>query len=485
MYAQGTFTEQDVELAAVRFVCELFSRNRHLSEGPVVDDAAPEALAAIEREGIPARGRALDDVVAEMQRDIIGYGYNADHARFLGFVPGPTTAVSWLGDVMAAGYNRHAGSFANYPVGCVAEHELLRWLCEKVGWTGSEAGDGGARPGGLFVSGGSMANLTALCTARMEKLAEEDWCRGVAYISEQTHSSVAKGLRIIGVGDARIRVIPCHEDQRMDVEALEEAICSDEAAGLKPFVVVGTAGCTNTGAVDPLRAIAGIARDHGLWMHVDGAFGASVLLTRYRDMLDGVEMADSLSWDAHKWLFQTYSCGMVLVRDEGALVRSFSTHPEYLKDLEDGAALTNPWDMGPELTRPARGLKLWFTLQVMGAEGLSAAVEHGFDLARWAEDECRKNPRIEIVSPACMAMLNFRYAPEGLAEEQLDALNQRISRRIIESGYAGVFTTELAGKKVLRICAIHPEAKEADMRGTIRRLNELCDEELAAMGVAA
>lgn len=177
-----------------------------------------------------------------------------------------------------------------------------------------------------------------------------------------------------------------------------------------------TAGSTNTGAVDPLRDIAAIAREHDLWMHVDGAIGASVLLTKYRGLLDGVELADSLSWDAHKWLFQTYSCGLVLVRDERKLLASFSTHPEYLKDLEEGAWVTNPWDMGPELTRPARGLKLWFSLQVMGSDALSAAVEHGFDLVHWAQDEMLKNPMVEIVAPAQMAMVNFRYNPQGLSE---------------------------------------------------------------------
>lgn len=137
-----------------------------------------------------------------------------------------------------------------------------------------------------------------------------------------------------------------------------------------------------------------------------------MLLTRYRSMLDGVELADSLSWDAHKWLFQTFSCGVVLVRDRRHLLGTYSAHPEYLRDLEGGDAV-NPWDLGSELKRPARGLKLWFTLQVMGPDGLASAVEHGFTLARWAEDECRRNPDITIVSPAQMAMVNFRYAPAG------------------------------------------------------------------------
>ncbi|MBM6683237.1 aminotransferase class V-fold PLP-dependent enzyme [Collinsella intestinalis] len=305
----------------------------------------------------------------------------------------------------------------------------------------------------------------------------------VAYVSEQTHSSAAKGLHMIGVPADHIRVIGVDGGFRMRTDELERVIAADEAAGLSPFLVIATAGTTNTGSVDPLRTIAGICRAHNLWMHVDGAFGASVLLTRFRDMLDGVELADSLSWDAHKWLFQTYSCGMVLVRDARTLLASFSTHPEYLADLEQGAsegeALANPWDLSPELTRPARGLKLWFTLQVMGSEGMAAAVEHGFDLARWAEDELRHTSDAQIVTPAQMAMVNFRFAPEGLSEEELDALNLRVSQRMLESGYAGVFTTELGGKKVLRICAIHPRTSEEEMREVIRRLAAYATEEAA------
>ncbi|MBM6755699.1 aminotransferase class I/II-fold pyridoxal phosphate-dependent enzyme [Collinsella tanakaei] len=471
MYAKGMATEPDVELAAVRFVCELFARNRHLSEGPVAVEAPESTLEAIRAQGIPEHGRALDDVVAEMEHEVIGYGYNADHARFLGFVPGPTSAISWLGDIIAAGYNRHAGSFANYPAGLAAEDVLLAWCADQAGFPADTAG-------GLFVSGGSTANLTALAAARDAMLPEDAWDRGVAYVSEQTHSSVAKGLHIIGIPREHVHAVSCDDAWRMDIAALEDAIEADRAAGLIPFAVVGTAGSTNTGSVDPLREIARVCAENHLWMHVDGAFGASALITRYRDMLDGVELADSLSWDAHKWLFQTYSCGMVLVRDRANLLNTYSTHPEYLKDLQDRTDLVNPWDLGPELTRPARGLKLWFTLQAMGSAGLAEAVEHGFTLARWVEDECRKNPDIEIVSPAQMAMVNFRYAPAGLAEDELDELNLDISRRMLESGYAGVFTTELAGKKVLRVCAIHPEAKEEDMRGTVQHLNALYAEAL-------
>ena len=209
---------------------------------------------------------------------------------------------------------------------------------------------------------------------------------------------------------------------------------------------------------------------------VDGAFGASVLLTGYRGMLDGVELADSLSWDAHKWLFQTYSCGMVLVRDRRHLVSTYAAHPEYLADLLEGDEAANPWDLGPELTRPARGLKLWFTLQVMGSDGLAEAVEHGFDLARWAEDEVRRTPGAQVVSPAQMAMVNFRFVADGLTPRETDELNAEVSRRMVRSGYAGVFTTELSGARCLRIFAIHPQAGEEDVRSTVRRLAQIRDE---------
>ena len=462
MYTRETQMEQEVERAAVRFVCDLFERNRTLSDGPVINEPEPTHLEELAARGIPAVGRPLEEVVREMERDVIGYGYNADHARFMGFVPGPTSAISWLGDMISAGYNRHAGSVANYPAGHAVEEGLIRWLCDRAGFP--------AGASGTFVSGGSMANFTACVAARDTVLDERDWPRAVAYVSTQTHSSVAKGLRMMGVTDARIRTIDVDKGFRMKTDALAAAIAADRRAGLAPFMVIATAGTTNTGSVDPLPQVADICRREGLWMHVDGAFGASVLLTRYRDMLKGIERADSLSWDAHKWLFQTYSCSMLLVCDERTLLKSFSAHPEYLADLEGDESLVNPWDLGPELTRPARGLKLWFTLQVMGADGMADCIEHGFDLARWAEEELRATPEVEIVSPAQMAMVNFRFVPAGTSEEERDEICARAAARMRASGYAGVFTTELSGKKVLRLCAIHPRTHEGEMREVVRRL---------------
>ena len=317
-----------------------------------------------------------------------------------------------------------------------------------------------------------MANITALTAARDCKLNDENLHLGVAYVSDQTHSSVAKGLRIIGIPNSRIRSVATNSAFQMDTDMLKEMIAKDKENGLIPFVVIGTAGTTNTGSIDPLEEIADICVNNNMWFHIDGAYGASVLLSpKYKHLLKGTELADSISWDAHKWLFQTYGCAMVLVKDIKHLFHSFHVNPEYLKDVEGDMEHINTWDIGMELTRPARGLKLWLTLQVLGTRLIGSAIEHGFQLAEWAEEALNELDNWEVISKAQLAMLNFRYAADDLTDEQMDLLNEKVSEKILESGYAAVFTTILNGKKVLRICALHPETTRDDMRTTIHLLD--------------
>ena len=257
----------------------------------------------------------------------------------------------------------------------------------------------------------------------------------------------------------------------MDISHLEQEIIKDTKAGKKPFVVVATAGTTNTGSIDSLNEIADLCEKYNMWMHVDGAYGGSVLVSpKYKHLLDGISRADSITWDAHKWLFQTYGCSMVLMKNGRYLINCFSTHPEYLKDAVIENDQTNYWDWGPELTRPARSLKLWFTIQTLGTEKLSQMVEHGIQLAEWAENEIKKYQEWEIITPAQLAIVNFRYSSTDLDEHLLDMINARISQKMIDDGFACVLTTKLKGKTVLRICAIHPDATEDDMRNTVRLL---------------
>ena len=449
---------------AAAFIRRQMEYQKQLPKRPVAAPAPEETLERLRRRGIPRTGRAVEDVVRELCEDVLPYGNHNDHPRFFGFIPGPASPLSWLGDVMTAAYNRHAGSVANQPAVWCVEQELIRWLNDRAGFP--------AEAGGLFVSGGSMANLTAMTIARDSLLPEEDWSRGVAYVSGQTHSSVEKGLRIIGIGSRRVRCIPTDDRFRMDVGALRAAVEEDVRRGLKPFLVVATAVTTNTGSVDPLAAIRRLCDEQNLWMHVDGAFGASALLSgKHRKELAGIEQADSLSWDAHKWLFQTLGCGMVLVRDQKRMLESFSVHPEYLRDLERGGMLVNPWDLGVELTRPARCVKLWLTLQVMGSNRIGGCIEHGIESAEWVEWRLRAEREIEIVCPAQLAIINFRYAPAELSEVQRNALNHAIAEKMLEDGYAGVFTTELNGKTVLRMCTLHPDVTKAELGETLMRLD--------------
>ena len=472
--SENVLNSAQLEAEIKHFVHDFCLDKHDIHTQQVIWEAPEGQMDKVKAWDIPKDGRNAKEVVEKMMLDVYQYRGDSNHPRFFGFVPGPASSISWLGDIMTSAYNIHAGGSKLAPMVNCIEQKLLRWLCDQVGF--------GAQAGGVFVSGGSMANITALTAARDNKLDDETLHLGVAYISDQTHSSVAKGLRIIGIPNKRIRKIPTNPDFTIRTDLLEEQIQKDSKDGLIPFVIIGTAGTTNTGSIDPLKELSDIAKRYQMWFHIDGAYGASILLSpKYKHLLEGAELADSISWDAHKWLYQTYGCAMVLVNDVQHLFHSFHVNPEYLKDIEGDLEHINTWDIGMELTRPARGLKLWLTLQILGIDLIGSAIEHGFQLADWAEEAVRELPDWEIVSPSQLAMVNFRFAPKGLSKEQTDTLNEQISKKILDNGYAAVFTTVLHGQTVLRICALHPEAEKEDMYETIRLLDTFGKELLSEM----
>ena len=469
--SENVLTSAQLESEIQKFVHDFCTEKHNIHNEKVIFEA-PEGQADVIRNiGISKDGRDASEVIKEMMDEVYQYRGDPNHPRFFGFVPGPASNISWLGDIMTSAYNIHAGGSRLAPMVNCIEQELIKWLCSKAGFS--------SRAGGVFVSGGSMANITALIAARDDKLTEETLHKGVAYISDQTHSSVPKGLRIIGVSNNRIRVIPTHDNFTMNMDLLEEAIKKDKEAGMIPFVVVGTAGTTNTGSIDPFYAISDICKKYNMWFHVDGAYGASILLSeKYSKLLDGIQLADSISWDAHKWLYQTYGCAMVLAKDIKTLYNSFHVSAEYLKDVEveGDRDNINSWDIGMELTRPARGLKLWLTLQILGTDLISSAIEHGFELAEYAQEAVLELENWEIVSPSQLAMVNIRYAPKGLSKEKTDQLNEMISAKLLETGYAAVFTTILHDKTVLRMCSLHPEAEKEDMVKTIKLMDQIAQD---------
>ena len=448
---------------AVDLIVERLSAQR---DEPVASTATRAEMQARLGGPPPAAGigweAALERVNTEVFRPM---SHNA-HPRFFAYVPGPGNFVGAMADMMTSAINPFAGAWTMGPG--VAQTELVTadWLRALCGLPEGAAG--------LFVSGGSMANLTALAAAR-HRLLGEDFSRAVIYCSDQTHSSIQRGARVLGFRADQLRKLPADDGFRLRMDALAAAVAEDRAAGRTPFCVVANAGTTNTGAVDPLEPIAEACRVHGMWMHVDGAYGAAAALTdEGRAALRGMGEADSVSIDAHKWLFQPFECGCVLVRHGEALKDTFRLVPEYLRDSDLATEEVNFRDWGVQLTRGFRAFKLWMTVQVFGMDALRDAVAWGMRLAEAAEDELRARAGVwRVETPAQLGIVTFRYlggAGDGAAS---DDLQRRITAGLAASGYAMLSTTELRGRTVLRLCTINPRTTEDEVRETVRRMERI------------
>lgn len=420
---------------------------------------------------IPKGGRPVEEAIRDLQQ-VFAHCCRVDDPRFLSFIPSAASfPLSWLGDLLASAYNAYTGNWKVSMGVTATEVSLVAWLVAQVGLPPTSAG-------GVFVSGGSMANLTGLSLARDQILPEDQRHRGVAYMSQQTHFSVPKALRLLGISDRQMRTIPCGPDYRLDIKALQQAILEDSANGLIPFAVIGNCGTTNTGAIDPLHEIADVAHDHKMWFHVDGSYGASVALSKLnRSQISGLERADSIAWDAHKWLFQTFGCGIVLVRNKEHLLSSFGAEGEYMREVTYDDGIPNTWNYSIELTRPARHMRLWFSLQVVGSDMFGQLIDHGIALAETAESEFRKLPCWEIVSVATMGIVNFRYSLQGRATtKEEDEFNTAISAEMIARNKAVMMTTQLAGRACLRMCSINPLMSIEDMRQLVRQTDLVAQE---------
>jgi aromatic-L-amino-acid/L-tryptophan decarboxylase len=421
----------------------------------------PAGLRPLLREAPPMEPAPAEEIFGRLERDVLPYVMNICHPRFFAFVPGPSNFVSVMADALAAGFNVFNGSWLGGSGPAALELAVIDWF---RGWCGFPE-----EAGGLFVSGGSMANLTALATARHARL-DDRTAGAVLYYSDQTHSSVDRALRVIGFLPEQIRRIESDASFRLPMEALKRAVEQDRAAGLRPFAVIGNAGTTNTGAIDPLREIAGFCRAHNLWMHVDGAYGAAaVICERGRGLLDGIALADSLSFDPHKWLFQPIECGCVLLRDAALLKSTYRIMPEYLADVHRNVTEVNPCDYGIQLTRGFRALKVWMSMQFFGLDAFRAAVERGFALAELAERKLRTMPCWEVVTTAQMGIVTFARRHAG------DEFYARMHDAMLLDGYALATSTVLNGKTVLRLCTINPRTTEDDLERTIDWLDALAE----------
>lgn len=411
-------------------------------------EALVEALAAPPAEG-PAEGGF--DALLDVFRDAAAVAIETAGPSYMAFVGGGGLYSSALAEFVARGVNRFTGLAAFAPALVAMEESTIRWLARTFGLP--------AGSGGLLTTGGSLATLVAVVAARTDRLDgpaddhADDLARGTVYVTAHTHQSLAKAARIAGVRHDRVRVVPTTPDLRMDPAAAAEVIAADRAAGLRPFLLVGTAGTTNTGTVDPLHELADLARDHDLWFHVDGAYGGFFHLTeRGRARLAGIERADSLVLDPHKGLFLPHGTGVVLVRSAAILRRAFSSGGDYLQDVADAAALPDYADMGPELTRDFRGLRLWLPLHLHGVAAFREMLDEKLDLAAMADADLRTDPRLELPWPPDLSIVGFRLAAaEGDGDDHRDL---DLLARVNASRRVHLSSTRVGGRHLLRLCII-------------------------------
>lgn len=391
------------------------------------------------------------------------------HPKFYSYCPSPSNFISTMADTLATGFNIFSGAWITSPGATDLEIICINWLLKIFGLPIK----GG---GGFFTSGGSMANMTGIVTARNVKCGENT-SNAVLYMSEQAHSSNGKAAKIVGLREGQIRIIPTTPDFMMDIPALAAAIALDKQNGLFPFCIVATAGTTNTGSVDDLEAIATICDQEHLWMHVDGAYGGAAILSHQAKKLKGIERANSIAVDPHKWFFQPYEIGCVLIRKHQWLSSTFSVDPEYLRDMKGDAGEVNFSNQGIQLTRRFRALKFYMSLKTFGLASFRAAINSGIELAEKVEVELRKNPNWEIISCAELAVINYRYRPvdRSLTGDELDELNQYMSKQLIVSREAMLATTRLNKQTVLRMCLINPRTTIEDVKDSIRRLEKYAE----------
>jgi aromatic-L-amino-acid/L-tryptophan decarboxylase len=397
--------------------------------------------------GAPPRGsRAWPELLKQTEDDVLGPMSRLAHPGYFAFIPASSTFPGALGDLIASSLDIDASLWMSAAGPSQLELTVLEWFRDWISFPPEAAG--------ILVSGGSAANITALACAR-EALLGPMSDRVVAYAADQTHSSVARAARLLGFRPDQMRVLPTDAQYRLRLDALTGAVDADVAAGRQPLLVAANAGATNTGAVDPLAELAAFCRERGIWLHVDAAYGGFATLTqRGREKLAGIELADSVTLDPHKWLYQPIECGCLLVREGHLLKQAFTINPDYLADGKSEEV--NFSDLGLQLTRTARALKIWLSFNYFGTDAFRDAIDRAIDLALLAEQIVRDAPLLELLSPASLGIICFRRRFDGVhGDEELARLNAALVAAFEATGRGLVSSTRLHGTYAIRLCVMN------------------------------
>ncbi len=442
---------------AHRMLDDILDYQMRIRERPVWQPI-PEEIRRSFRQPLPDAPDDLADVHDQFMREILPYAIGNAHPGFMGWVHGGGTPVGMLAEMLSAGLNANLGGREQIPV--EVERQVTRWMQELLGFPEGA--------GGLFVTGTSLANLIAILVARSVALGTAVRRHGLvggpsltAYASSGAHSCIAKAMDMCGIGSDALRIVPVNARFEIDVAALAEAIAADRQAGLTPFLIAGTAGSVDVGAIDPLADLADLAQKEQLWFHVDGAFGALAMLApQIAPRLKGIERADSIAFDFHKWLQVPYDAGFILVRDGQLQKNAFVIDAEYLRRESRGMAGGSPWpcDLGPDLSRGFRALKTWFTFKVYGAERLGSMIEHCCELARYLGERVEATPQLELLAPISLNIVCFRYR-----NDDADRFNAALAVALQEFGIAAPSTTRINGQLALRAAIVNHRTTRRDI----------------------
>ena len=428
---------------------------RVLSKLPTFPSVTGAETQALFSGSVPERGMqmaALEDLKTVID------GIRPGSPRFFGYVHGSGEPVAAAADLLASTLNQNVTSWRSSPSAATIERTVVTWLAEMVGCKGFS---------GSLCGGGSSANLMGLAMAREAKLpANEPGLTkpGAIYASTEVHMSIGKAVALLGIGRDNLRLISCDEQFRMRTDLLRDAITQDVKAGVTPIAVIGSGGTVNTGSIDPLDELADIAREHGAWFHVDGAYGALAAIAR-PDVFRGIEKADSLSLDPHKWLYQPIDCSCILYRDAQAARRAFSHSGDYTKSyFDDEVENFMFFDETLELSRRFRALKLWLSLRYHGLESFREAIRNDMECAAYFSSRVDAEPELHRLAPVPLSAVCFRYQPQaGSTPEQLDELNQKILPAVVRRGRVFLSNATIDGHFALRICVVNHRSTTADL----------------------
>jgi glutamate/tyrosine decarboxylase-like PLP-dependent enzyme len=457
---------------STRLVLDYFNQ---VSERDVVARKYQEKKGSLPKVDLAWDPVSLDQLIEECQT-IFDLSRHNGHPRFFGYVASPSTAIGAYADLVTSALNANVTCWRSAPGGTEVEKLVVRWLGELIGYSKTAHG--------LLTSGGSMANLTALLIASRRKLGKETartglWNSGTpitVYTSDEVHMSIPKAADILGFGRDHVRMISSDDRARMNVQELRERIQTDLINGLRPFCIVASAGTVNTGAVDPLKEIAAVAHEFDLWLHVDGAYGAPAALDpRKKYLFAGLELADSVSLDPHKWLYVPVDAGCLLFRDEGTAKAAFSTdEADYIKVHGlSGDETFAFWDFGIELSRRFRALKVGLTLRYYGARRIAEAISGDIALAEYMAQLVEEADDFELLTPVELSICCFRYRPSGVDDEvELDRLNEQILPIVQKGGQAYVSNATVNGHFALRACITNFRTTKADIERTVEVIRE-------------